>query len=127
MPQTEEAIQHAKAANAPLIIAVNKIDKPEADPERVKSELAAKDVMPEDWGGDVLFVNVSAHTGEGVDELLDGIILQSEMLELTAVTDAPAKGNIVESRVDKGRGAIATMMVQSGTLRKGDILLAGRE
>lgn len=127
MPQTEEAIQHAKAAEAPLIIAVNKIDKPEADPERVKSELAGKDVVPEDWGGDVLFVNVSAHTGEGVDDLLDGIILQSEMLELTAVTDAPAKGNVVESRVDKGRGAVATVMVQSGTLRKGDILLAGRE
>ncbi len=127
MPQTEEAIQHAKAANAPLIIAVNKIDKPDADPERVKSELASKDVVPDDWGGDVLFVNVSAHTGEGVDDLLDGIILQSEMLELTAVTDAPAKGNVVESRVDKGRGAVATVMVQSGTLRKGDILLAGRE
>ncbi len=127
MPQTEEAIQHARAAGAPLIIAVNKIDKPEADPERVKSELASKDVVPDDWGGDVMFINVSAHTGEGVNELLDAIILQSEMLELTAISDAPAKGNVVESRIDKGRGAVATVMVQSGTLRKGDILLAGRE
>ena len=127
MPQTEEAIQHARAAEAPLIIAVNKIDKPEADPDRVKNELASKDVVPDDWGGDVMFVNVSAHTGEGVNELLDAIILQSEMMELTAVSDAPAKGNVVESRVDKGRGAVATVMIQSGTLHKGDILLAGRE
>jgi len=127
MPQTEEAIQHAKAAKVPLIVAVNKIDKPEADPDRVKNELAAKEVVPDDWGGDVMFVNVSAHTGEGVSDLLDSVLLQAEVLELTAVSDAPAKGNVVESRVDKGRGAVATVMVQSGTLRKGDILLAGRE
>ena len=127
MPQTEEAIQHAKAAEVPLIVAVNKIDKPDADPDRVKNELASKEVVPEDWGGDVMFANVSAHTGEGVDELLDAVLLQAEVLELTAVADAPAKGNVVESRVDKGRGAVATVMVQSGTLRKGDILLAGRE
>ncbi len=127
MPQTEEAIQHAKAGAVPLIVAVNKIDKPDADPDRVKNELASKDVVPEDWGGDVMFANVSAHTGEGIDELLDAVLLQAEVLELTAVSDAPAKGNVVESRVDKGRGAVATVMVQSGTLRKGDILLAGRE
>ncbi len=127
MPQTEEAIQHAKAADVPLIVAVNKIDKPDADPDRVKNELSSKEVVPEDWGGDVMFANVSAHTGEGVDELLDAVLLQAEVLELTAVADAPAKGNVVESRVDKGRGAVSTVMVQSGTLRKGDILLAGRE
>jgi translation initiation factor IF-2 len=127
MPQTEEAIQHAKAAGVPLIVAINKIDKPDADPDRVKHELSTKEVVPEDWGGDVMFANVSAHTGEGVDELLDAVLLQAEVLELRAVTDAPAKGNVVESRVDKGRGAVATVMVQSGTLRKGDILLAGRE
>lgn len=127
MPQTEEAIQHAKAANVPLIVAVNKIDKPDADPDRVKNELASREVVPDDWGGDVMFANVSAHTGEGVEELLDAVLLQAEVLELTAVADAPAKGNVVESRVDKGRGAVATVMVQSGTLRKGDILLAGRE
>ncbi|MBT3196466.1 MAG: translation initiation factor IF-2, partial [Gammaproteobacteria bacterium] len=127
MPQTEEAIQHAKAAKVPLIVAVNKIDKPDADPDRVKTELAGKEVVPDDWGGDVMFANVSAHTGEGVDGLLDAILLQAELLELTAVADAAAKGNVVESRIDKGRGAVATVMVQSGTLRKGDILLAGRE
>ena len=127
MPQTEEAIQHAKAANVPLIVAVNKIDKPDADPDRVKNELASKEVVPEDWGGDVMFANVSAHTGEGVEELLDAVLLQAEVLELTAVVEAPAKGNVVESRIDKGRGAVATVMVQSGTLNKGDILLAGRE
>ncbi|MBT8006626.1 MAG: translation initiation factor IF-2, partial [Gammaproteobacteria bacterium] len=127
MPQTEEAIAHAKAAEVPLIVAVNKIDKPDADPDRVKNELASKDVVPDDWGGDVMFANVSAHTGEGVDALLDSILLQAELLELTAVADAAAKGNVVESRIDKGRGAVATVMVQSGTLRKGDILLAGRE
>lgn len=127
MPQTEEAIAHAKAADVPLIVAVNKIDKPDADADRVKNELSSKEVVPDDWGGDVMFANVSAHTGEGVDELLDAVLLQAEVLELTAVADAPAKGNVVESRVDKGRGAVATVMVQGGTLRKGDILLAGRE
>ena len=127
MPQTEEAINHAKAAGVPLIVAINKIDKPGADPDRVKNELATKEVVPDDWGGDVMFANVSAHTGDGVEALLDAILLQAEVLELKAVADAPAKGNVVESRVDKGRGAVATVMVQSGTLRKGDILLAGRE
>ncbi len=95
--------------------------------QRVKSELSSKDVVPEDWGGDVMFINVSAHTGEGVEDLLDAVLLQAELQELTAVADAAAKGNVVESRVDRGRGAVATVMVQSGTLRKGDILLAGRE
>ncbi len=127
MPQTEEAVQHAKAADVPLIVAVNKIDKPEADPDRVKNELASHEVVPEDWGGDTMFVNVSAHTGEGIEELLEGVILQAEVLELTAIVDAPARGNIIESRVDRGRGVVATVMVQSGTLRKGDVLLAGRE
>ncbi len=127
MPQTEEAIQHAKAAEVPLVVAVNKIDKPESDPDRVKNELSNREVVPEEWGGDVMFANVSAHTGEGVDELLDAVLLQAEVLELTAAVKAPAKGNVVESRVDRGRGAVATVMVQSGTLHKGDILLAGRE
>jgi len=125
MPQTEEAVQHAKAAGVPLIIAVNKMDKEGADPERVKNELAAKDVIPEDWGGDTQFVNVSAITGEGVDALLDAILLQSELLELTAPRDVPAQGIVIESRLDKGRGSIASVLVQSGTLRKGDIVLAG--
>lgn len=127
MPQTKEAIQHAKAAGVPLIVAVNKIDKPEADPERVKNELSQFGVMPEDWGGDNMFVNISAKSGEGIDELLDAILLQAEVLELTAVTDAPAQGIVIESRLDKGRGAVATVLVQRGTLNKGDMLLAGLE
>ena len=127
MPQTREAVQHAKAAGVPLIVAVNKIDKPEADPDRVKSELGQENVIPEDWGGDTMFVNVSAHTGEGVDRLLEAILLQSEVLELTAPTEGPARGVIVESRLDKGRGPVATMLVQRGVLRKGDMLLAGLE
>jgi translation initiation factor IF-2 len=125
MPQTEEAVQHAKAAGVPIIVAVNKIDKNGADPERVKSELAAKDVIPEDWGGDTQFINVSAHTGEGIEDLLDAILLQAEVLELTAARDVPAQGVVIESRLDKGRGPVASLLIQSGTLRKGDIVLAG--
>ena len=125
MPQTEEAVQHAKAADVPIIVAVNKMDKKGADPERVKSELAAKDVIPEDWGGDTQFINVSAHTGEGIDDLLDAILLQAEVLELTAARDVPAQGVVIESRLDKGRGPVASLLIQSGTLRKGDIVLAG--
>ncbi len=127
MPQTLEAIQHAKAANVPIIVAINKIDKDNADPERVKQELVAKEVVPEEWGGDTMFIPVSAKTGEGVDELLDAILLQAEVLELKTVADGIATGIIVESRLDKGRGAVATMLVQSGTLKKGDIILAGKE
>ncbi len=125
MPQTEEAVQHARAAEVPLIVAVNKMDKEGADPERVKSELAAKDVIPEDWGGDVQFINVSAHTGEGIDALLDAVLLQAELLELQAPRDVPAQGIVIESRLDKGRGSVASLLVQSGTLRQGDIVLAG--
>ncbi|MDH5180975.1 MAG: translation initiation factor IF-2 [Gammaproteobacteria bacterium] len=127
MPQTKEAIQHARAAEVPLIIAVNKIDKPDADTDRVRSELAKEDVIPEDWGGDTMFVHVSAHTGEGVDDLLEAIILQTEVLELKAPKEGNAKGVIIESRLDKGRGPVATMLVQQGCLKKGDILLAGLE
>ena len=125
MPQTEEAIQHSRAAGVPLVVAINKIDKEAADPDRVKTELAAKEVVPEDWGGDVQFIPVSAKTGQGIDELLDAILLQSEMLELTAVPSVPGKGVVVESRLDKGRGTVATLLVQNGTLRQGDIVLAG--
>jgi translation initiation factor IF-2 len=125
MPQTEEAVQHARAAGVPLIVAVNKIDKEGADPDRVRNELSAKDVIPEEWGGDTQFVNVSAITGEGVDDVLDAILLQAELLELSAPRDVPAQGIVIESRLDKGRGAIASLMVQSGTLRRGDIVLAG--
>ncbi len=127
MPQTIEAIQHAKAAKVPLVVAVNKIDKPGADPDRVRQELAGKEVVPEEWGGDTMFVQVSAKSGEGIDELLDAILLQAEVLELRTVADGPAHGVVIESRLDKGRGAVATVLVQGGTLRKGDVLLAGRE
>lgn len=126
-PQTLEAIQHAKAAGVPLIVAINKIDKPEADLERVKQELSGKEVVPEDWGGDTMFVGVSAKTGEGIDGLLDVILLQAEVLELKAVVASPAKGTVIESSLDKGRGPVATILVQSGTLRKGDMVLAGQE
>lgn len=126
MPQTEEAVQHAKAAGVPMVVAVNKIDKEAADPDRVKNELAAKDVIPEDWGGDTQFVNVSAHTGEGIDKLLESVSLQAELLELTAAQDIPARGTVIESRVDKGRGVVATVLVQAGKLAYGDILLAGQ-
>ena len=125
MPQTEEAIQHAKAAGVPLVIAINKMDKEGADPDRVKNELAAKDVIPEDWGGEVQFMPVSAHTGEGVDELLDAVLMQSELLELTAVATGGASGVVVESRLDKGRGPVATLLIQNGELNKGDYVLAG--
>ena len=127
MPQTKEAVQHARAAGVPLIIAVNKIDKPEADPDRVKNELAQHDVIPEDWGGDTMFVHVSAKAGTGIDDLLDAILLQAEVLELKAVATGPASGVVIESRLDKGRGAVASILVQRGTLNKGDIVLAGHE
>ncbi|RPJ48723.1 MAG: translation initiation factor IF-2 [Betaproteobacteria bacterium] len=125
MPQTAEAIHHAKAAKVPMIVALNKIDKPEANPERVKQDLAAREVVPEEWGGDTMFVEVSATTGQGIDSLLERILLQAEVLELKAPRDAPAKGIVVESRLDKGRGPVATILVQSGTLKRGDIVLAG--
>ena len=127
MPQTIEAIQHARAAEVPIVVAVNKIDKHGADPERVRSELAQHEVIPEDWGGDTQFVNVSAHTGEGVDDLLESVALQAEVLELQAVADGPAKGVVIESSLEKGRGAVATVLVQQGMLHPGDALLAGRE
>ncbi|MDP4654023.1 MAG: translation initiation factor IF-2 [Porticoccaceae bacterium] len=125
MPQTEEAIQHARAAGVPLVVAINKMDKAGADPERVTSELGQKNVIPEEWGGDTQFIKVSAHTGEGIDELLEAVLLQAEVLELTAPVDVPAQGVIVESRIDKGRGVVATALIQRGTLRKGDFVLAG--
>jgi translation initiation factor IF-2 len=125
MPQTEEAVQHARAAGVPLVVAINKMDKEGADPERVITELSSKDVIPEEWGGDTQFIKVSAHTGEGIDELLEAVLLQSELLELTAPVKVPARGVIVESRVDKGRGVVATALVQQGTLNKGDFMLAG--
>ncbi|EHL29359.1 translation initiation factor IF-2 [Legionella drancourtii LLAP12] len=124
-PQTIEAIQHAKAARVPIIVAINKVDKPDADPERVMNELTVYDVIPEAWGGDTMFINISAKSGVGIDDLLDAILLQSEVLELTALTDGAAKGVVIESRLDKGRGPVATVLVQSGTLHKGDIILAG--
>lgn len=127
MPQTIEAIQHAKAANVPIVVAVNKIDKPEADPERVRNELSHHGVISEQWGGESMFVNISAKKGIGVDELLESILLQAEVLELKAISEGPARGVIIESRIDKGRGPVATMLVQSGLLQKGDILLAGTE
>lgn len=126
MPQTEEAILHAKAAGVPLIVAVNKIDKESADPDRVRNELSAKDVIPEEWGGDVQFINVSAHSGEGITDLLDAILLQAELLELEAAADISSSGVVIESRLDKGRGSVASVLVQSGTLNQGDIVLAGQ-
>ncbi|MGZ5031798.1 MAG: translation initiation factor IF-2 [Usitatibacter sp.] len=125
MPQTIEAINHAKAANVPVVVAINKIDKPEANPKRVKQELLAHEIVAEEFGGDAQFVEVSAKTGEGIDKLLESIQLQSEVLELKAPVNAPAKGVVIESRLDKGRGPVATVLVKSGTLRKGDIVLAG--
>lgn len=125
MPQTKEAIAHAKAAKVPIVVAINKIDKPEANPDRVKTELVAEEVVPEDYGGDSPFISVSAKTGQGVDDLLENVLLQAEVLELKAPVEAPAKGLIVEARIDKGRGPVATVLVQSGTLKKGDVLLAG--
>ena len=125
MPQTKEAISHARAAGVPIIVAMNKIDKPEANVDRVKTELVAEQVVPEDFGGDSPFVPVSARTGQGIDELLEQVLLQAEVLELKAPTDAMAKGVVVEARLDKGRGPVATVLVQSGTLKKGDVVLAG--
>ncbi len=127
MPQTIEAIQHAKAAEVPLVVAINKIDKPEADPDRVKQELSQHEVIPEAWGGDTMFVEVSAKTGAGVDELLEAILLQAEVMELKAVAEGPATGVVLESSLDKGRGPVATVLVQSGVLNKGDVILSGKE
>ncbi|HYP66818.1 MAG TPA: translation initiation factor IF-2 [Thiobacillaceae bacterium] len=126
MPTTIEAIHHAKAAGQAILVAVNKIDKPDANPERIRQELASQQVVPEEWGGDSMFVDVSAKSGQGIDNLLDAILLQAEVLELKAPKDAPAKGVIIESRLDKGRGPMATLLVQSGTLKRGDIILAGQ-
>ncbi|MFI4922182.1 MAG: translation initiation factor IF-2 [Burkholderiales bacterium] len=125
MPQTIEAVHHAKAAKVPIVVAVNKIDKPEANPERIKQELVAQQVVPEGWGGDTMFVEVSAKTGKGIDALLESVLLQAEVLELKASRDTPARGLVIESRLDKGRGPVATILVQSGTLKRGDVLLAG--
>ncbi len=127
MPQTIEAVQHAKAAEVPLIIAVNKIDKEGADPDRVKNELSQHDVIPEEWGGDVQFVHISAKTGENIDALLDSILMQAELLELTASSEGMAAGVVIESRLDKGRGPVASILIQEGTLKKGDIVLCGQE
>ena len=127
MPQTIEAIQHSKAAEVPLVVAVNKIDRENSDPERVRNELSQHEVIPEDWGGDHLFVNVSAHTGEGIDTLLESILLQSEVMDLEAVKDGPAQGLVIESSLEKGRGAVATLLVQAGTLKQGDMIIAGEE
>ena len=126
-PQTEEAVQHAKAAGVPLVVAINKIDKEGIDPDRVKNELSALEVIPEDWGGDTQFIEVSAITGQGVENLLEAILLQSELLELKAYTDVPGQGVVIESRLDKGRGSVASVLVQNGTLKTGDIVLAGYE
>jgi translation initiation factor IF-2 len=125
MPQTIEAINHAKAGEVPLIVAINKIDKGEADPEKVKRELLQHGVVPEEFGGDAAFVSVSAKTGQGIDDLLERVLLQAEMLELKAPVEAPARGVVIEARLDKGRGPVATVLVQSGTLRRGDIVLTG--
>jgi translation initiation factor IF-2 len=125
MPQTIEAIAHAKAANVPLVVAINKIDKPDASPDRVKQELVAQGVMPEEYGGESPFVPVSAKTGAGIDNLLEQVLLQAEVMELKAPVDAPAKGLVIEARLDKGKGPVATVLVQSGTLHRGDVLLAG--
>ena len=125
MPQTKEAIKHAKAAGVPIVVAINKIDKPDANPERVKNELVVEEVIPEEFGGSSPFVSVSAKTGQGIDELLEQVLLQAEVLELRAPVDAMAKGLVIEARLDKGRGPVATVLVQSGTLKAGDVVLAG--
>jgi len=127
MPTTREAITHAKAAGVPIVVAVNKIDKANADPDRVRNELVQLSVIPDDWGGDTQFVNISAKTGQGVDDLLDAILIQAEVLELKASVEGPARGTVIESALDKGRGPVATVLVRAGTLRKGDIILAGSE
>jgi len=125
MPQTKEAIAHAKAAGVPIVVAINKIDKPEANPDRVRTELVAEEVVPEQYGGDAPFIEVSAKTGQGIDDLLENVLLQAEVLELKAPFEALAKGLVIEARIDKGRGPVASVLVQSGTLKKGDIILAG--
>lgn len=125
MPQTKEAVRHARAAGVPLVIAVNKMDKPQSDPDRVKNELVGLEVVPEEWGGETQFVHVSAETGDGIDNLLEAILLQAELQELTAVPEGPAKGTVVESRMEKGRGSVATLLVQNGTMHKGDVIVAG--
>jgi len=127
MPQTIEAIQHARAAGVPIVVAVNKIDKPSADPDRVRTELSKQEVIPEEWGGENMFVNVSAHTGAGIDQLLEAILLQAEVLELNAPSAGLASGLIIEASVEKGRGAVATVLVKRGTLRTGDPIIAGQE
>ena len=127
MPQTKEAIQHSRAAGTPIIVAVNKIDIPDADPDRVRTELSKEEVIPEDWGGEDIFVNVSAKTGEGLDELLESVLLQAEVMELTANPESMARGVVIESSLDKGRGPIATLLIQQGTLTRGDMILAGQE
>ena len=126
MPQTKEAIKHAKAAGVPIVVAINKIDKPDSNPERVKNELVVEEVVPEEFGGESPFVSVSAKTGQGIDELLEQVLLQAEVLELRAPVDAMAKGLVIEARLDKGRGPVATVLVQSGTLKTGDVVLAGQ-
>ncbi len=125
MPQTVEAIHHAKAAKVPMVVALNKVDKPDANPDRVKQDLAGQEVVPEEWGGDTMFVLVSAKTGQGIDKLLESVLLQAEVLELKSARDVPAKGIVIEARLDKGRGPVATVLVQSGTLKRGDVVLAG--
>ncbi|MEO0347406.1 MAG: translation initiation factor IF-2 [Pseudomonadota bacterium] len=127
MPQTIEAVQHSKAAGVPIVVAVNKIDRDDADPERVRNELSQHEVIPEEWGGESQFVNVSAHTGEGVDALLEAVLLQAEVMDLKAIADGPARGIVVEGSLEKGRGAVATVLVQSGTLSRSDYILAGEE
>ena len=127
MPQTIEAIQHSKAAGVPMVVAVNKIDRENSDPERVRNELSQHEVIPEAWGGENLFVNVSAHTGEGVDSLLEAILLQAELMDLKAVAEGPAHGLVIEASLEKGRGAVATLLVQTGTLKQGDMIIAGEE
>jgi translation initiation factor IF-2 len=126
-PQTEEAVNHSQAAGVPIVVAINKMDKEGVDPDRVKNELAAKGLTPEEWGGDTQYIEVSAHTGKGIQELLEAVLLQSELLELKAVSNCPAKGVIIESRLDKGRGPVATVLIQNGTLKMSDIVLAGHE
>jgi translation initiation factor IF-2 len=125
MPQTREAVDHARSAGVPIVVAINKMDKEQADPDRIKTELAGMEVIPEDWGGDVQFIPVSAHTGEGIDDLLEAVLLQAEVLELEASPDAPAKGVVVESSLERGRGSVATVLVQNGTLKQGGMVVAG--
>ena len=127
MPQTIEAIQHAKAAGVPIVVAINKIDRPNADPDRVRTELTKHEVIPEEWGGDTLFVNVSAHTGEGIDSLLETLLLQAEVLDLRAPATGPASGVVLEASLERGRGAVATVLISKGLLRVGETLLAGQE